>query len=319
MDLRGLRVRHLELMLALEETGQVGAAAHRLGLSQPAASRAIAEIEKLLATPVCVREPRGVALTSVGAALARRARTILLELRQASREIDEMTQGGSGYVSIGSVTAPLVSHVVPAVLALRKTWPALRFHLEVATSDVLLAGLMTGRFDAVLARLPALADPAAFDVTPLAGERLELICDADHPLATERSVGLEDAAGFDWVMQPRPALLRRAVEDAFLRQGADLPERVIDTTSFLATLGLLRGAEAVAPVAAEVAEVLTHAIGSRLRRVPLRPAIDVEPYALISRANQTLSPAAARLRDMVLERAGAAPSKLSNPTEGPIA
>ena len=307
MDLRGLKVRHLEIMQALAETGQIGAAAHRLGLSQPAASRTVAEIERMLGTAVCEREPRGVALTPVGEALAGRARTILLELRQAAREIGEMASGGGGEVFVGAVTAPMIAHVVPAITELRRDWPDVRYHLEVSTSDRLIDGLLLGRFDMVLARLPSVAEPAAFDVAPLSGERLDLLCDADHPLVARHgsggAAGLAEAADYDWIMQPRPALSRLAVEAAFGREGLAPPERIIDTTSFLATLGLLRGGRAVAPVAEEAIAFLSDGLASRLRRVRLAPSVEVEPYALIGRARHAPSPAAARLRDLLLDRA----------------
>ncbi len=70
----GLKLRHMRLTAALEEHGQISAAAHVMNISQPAASRMIAEIEAILGVEICERLPRGVRLTPYGAALARRAR-----------------------------------------------------------------------------------------------------------------------------------------------------------------------------------------------------------------------------------------------------
>ena len=64
----GLKLRHMRLVAALEEHGQIRAAAQAMNISQPAASRMIAEIEDILGVPICERLPRGIRLTPYGAA-----------------------------------------------------------------------------------------------------------------------------------------------------------------------------------------------------------------------------------------------------------
>ena len=65
----------MRLVVALEEHGQISAAAHMMNISQPAASRMIAEIEGILGVAICERLPRGIRLTPYGGVLARRATT----------------------------------------------------------------------------------------------------------------------------------------------------------------------------------------------------------------------------------------------------
>ncbi|MGO4840916.1 LysR family transcriptional regulator, partial [Rhizobiaceae sp. 2RAB30] len=76
----GLKLGHMRMIVALDDHARVSAAAQVLNISQPAASRMIAEMEAILDVRLCDRLPRGVALTSYGKALARRARAILLEM-----------------------------------------------------------------------------------------------------------------------------------------------------------------------------------------------------------------------------------------------
>ena len=94
----GLKLRHMRMIVALEDHGQISAAAQVMNMSQPAASRMIAEIEDILGVQVCERLPRGIRLTPYGAALARRGRAILLEM-QRGRPRDfrpEVRQGRLG-------------------------------------------------------------------------------------------------------------------------------------------------------------------------------------------------------------------------------
>ncbi|EKD61878.1 MAG: putative transcriptional regulator, lysR family, possibly activator of the expression of chvE protein, partial [uncultured bacterium] len=63
---RGLKLSHLRLLAALADTGQISQAAERIGVAQPAASRLLAEVERIVGQPVHQRTGRGMALTAVG-------------------------------------------------------------------------------------------------------------------------------------------------------------------------------------------------------------------------------------------------------------
>ncbi|HSO48568.1 MAG TPA: LysR family transcriptional regulator, partial [Rhizobiaceae bacterium] len=69
---RGLKLQHFRLFAALDETGQISAAAEMLALSQPVASRLAADAERLSGAILYRRGSRGVTLTAAGQALARR-------------------------------------------------------------------------------------------------------------------------------------------------------------------------------------------------------------------------------------------------------
>ena len=74
---RGLKLSHLRMIVAMEETGQISLAADMLKTSQPAASRLLSEMETILEVRLCVRSPRGIEMTNAGRALARRARSMI--------------------------------------------------------------------------------------------------------------------------------------------------------------------------------------------------------------------------------------------------
>ena len=87
---RGVKLAHLRLMAALAETGQLGLAADLMGVAQPAASRLLAEVERITGQPVHLRTGRGITLTPMGHALAARAARVVTELRDAGREMAEI-------------------------------------------------------------------------------------------------------------------------------------------------------------------------------------------------------------------------------------
>ncbi|MES2540969.1 MAG: LysR family transcriptional regulator, partial [Pseudomonadota bacterium] len=101
----------------------LGVAAARIGVAQPAASRLLAEMEELLGLPLHERQGRGLRLTEVGLALARRAARIEIELADAARELAEAATGRAGVVRVGAVTGPALSLVMPVLIALQRDLP----------------------------------------------------------------------------------------------------------------------------------------------------------------------------------------------------
>jgi DNA-binding transcriptional LysR family regulator len=291
---RRLKLPHLRLTLALANTGQISAAARALNMSQPAASRMLAEMERLLGAPVCVRGPKGVELSETGLALAERARRILTELSEAGRDVVEISAGKAGTVYIGAVTAPAIDLVVPALQRLKSAHPTIEAHVEVGTSDMLVPRLLEGQLDFVIGRVPGHLDIAAFDIRPVQPEVVSLLVRAEHPLARESGLPLAALVDYEWVMQPAGTPLRRAMEYSFISHGLPMPRVSLISTSFLVLLSMIWRSDAIAPVAEEAAWLLAGERGMTRSIIALDLAerIEITPYAMIARADRHLSPTA---------------------------
>ena len=307
--LRGtLKLGHMRLIVALDDGGQVSTAAQMLNISQPAASRMIAEIEAFLQVPICQRKPRGIVLTTYGKALARRGRSILLELREADREIDALRTGRGGNVFMGTVTAPSIELAVPAINRLRQQFPAIEINIQVDTSAVLANELLASRHDFIIARIPDNLNPRLFESRVIGVEKACLIVRHGHPLMAKPAVAIEDLTSFDWVFQPSGSLLRRALEQIFLSRGIPLPDRILNTASSFLTLVMVTRTDAIAPIALEVSRFVTDPDGlsGALGVLPIDFEINVQPYSLITARNRALSPAAQMLYDFILQEVSGA-------------
>lgn len=304
----GFKFSHLRMIVALEETGQVSAAASILNVSQPAASRIIAEMEQLLQVPLLERLPRGVQLTPFGLVLARRARTILLEMQEADREISDLRAGRGGAVFLGAVTAPAVDLVAPAVKIARAEFPLVEINLSVETSNFLVRELQASRLDFVIARIPDDLDPRQFQSRVIGMERASLVVRKGHPLLEQEGVGLEELNAYDWVFQPSGSLLRRNLERLFISRNVPLPDRVVNTTSLFLTLVMVAQTNAIAPLAEEVANFAQYLGGetANVRPLPLNFDIPLMPYSMITLRNRTMSPAARMLYDLILTQSAGA-------------
>ncbi|MBY5352765.1 LysR family transcriptional regulator [Rhizobium leguminosarum] len=299
----GLKLNHLRMIIAIEDSGQISAAAEVLNISQPAASRMLSEMESITKTSLYERVARGVVLTTFGAALARRARKILLELREASREIGELKSGKGGSAFIGAVTAPAMSLVVPAINKVRKAYPGIEINIQVETSNVLARELLAARHDFIIGRIPDDLNPRLFEVTEIGIERACLIVRSRHPLMKQKTSSLSDVRDYDWVFQPPGTLLRRTIEDVFLSRGVALPENIVNTSSLLLTCAIICETDAIAPVAVDVAQFLASqgSNASDVRMLPIDFDINVKPYSMITARERALPPSARLLYDIILE------------------
>jgi DNA-binding transcriptional LysR family regulator len=291
----GLKLGHMRLIVALDDNAKVSAAAHMLNISQPAASRMIAEIEDILGMKLCERLPRGIALTPAGHVLARRARTVLLEMREADREIADLKSGRGGTVSLGSVTAPAIQLAVPAIRRIRERHPRIAISVQIESSNVLARELLASRHDFIIARIPDDINPRLFESRVIGIEKACLIVRRDHPLLAAAPAPIEALSAYDWVFQPGGTLLRRAVESAFLARNAPLPERILNTSSLLLTLVVVAQSDAITPVSLEVATFIKGGISGAIEILPVDFEIIVQPYSLITVKNRPLSPAARTL------------------------
>lgn len=300
---RGLKLAHLRLMAALEETGALGLAAARLGLTQPAASRLLAEVEALAGRSVHLRQGRGLALTPEGQALARRAARALAEIGAAEREMAGLGRGVSGHVRLGAVTGPALDRVLPALRAARLALPEVTCEVEVAPSDPLVDLLLAGRLDFALARLPEGRSPALFDLEPLGEEQVDLVVRPGHALARVARIAPRDLLDYDWVMSGPGTLMRRTVTERLGALGLPPPPGRLATSSFLLTLALLRESNAIAPLAAAVARRFASGPEAGLVILPIDLGIVVPSFGLLTPRGARLTPAAGRLRDLMRAQA----------------
>ena len=296
-----LQIKDFRLILAIQQTGQLAMAAEQLSISQPAASRMLAAIEKTIGSRVFDRHPKGMDTTPVGTILARNAVDILRGLESTEREVNSAGAGLAGAARVGSVTGGAIGFVVPAIQELKKVAKGSDIYLDVAPSDVLIEGLTNGGYDFVLSRLPAGTDTRLFSVRRGRVEVVHFLVRETHPLAERKMLTLEDLEGYEWVIQAPHTPMRRAVEEAFVMNGIPLPDEIVNTTSLLAIIAYVASTDAISPVSREVAELLAPR-GSRKGLVALEISdpIIINPYHVISFRNRTMSPLAERLLNLVV-------------------
>ena len=295
----GLKLLHLRLIKSIDDSGQISQAAVRIGISQPAASRLLAEIEQIIGHPMHIRQGRGIVLTAQGIALARRANRILIELADAQRELTELTSGIGGHVRIGAITGPALDRVLPALRQARLALPDVSVEVEVGPSDSLSGFVLQGKVDFALCRLPAHHTRADFNFEVLGDEQVSLVVRRDHALMQVSDFGPQALLQYDWVLPGAGAILRQAVLGRLTELGLATPPGRLITSSFLLTLAMLTQSNAIAPLSRSVAQRFATGPAAPYATLFIDLGIRMAAFGFVTRSGAVLTPAAARIKALI--------------------
>ncbi|MFD1797902.1 LysR family transcriptional regulator [Paracoccus aurantiacus] len=301
-----LKPNQLRLLRAIEDHGKLQLAAETCAVSQPAASRMLAETERQFGAPLFVRHPTGMEPTEIGRQTLRHARTILRELDHMGRDALALREGRAGTLHIGAVTGPAVRFLVSAIREIKRTAPGADISVDVMPSRDLLEHLVAGDMDFVVGRILPEFDSRDFDIVPLDEERVRFLVRADHPLARAPSVTLTEIADAEWIMQQRGAPIREAALAAFADVGLSEPANIVSSPSLLFTIAYLAQSDAISPISEEVAELLiAHPIRAQLARLKVGRVVRVSPYYLLNLRRRPLTPLMLSFRRALLNHANA--------------
>ena len=301
--LNRLRMRQVALILAVEEKRTLRAAANQLGLTQPAATKMLHELEDALGQRLFERVGRGLTLNPAGERVTGYFRSIRGSMEALNRELAEFKQGGAAKFSVGSIMAASPGRLTDALLDLKAEFPMMAMEIAVDTSDRLLAQLRDGVLEVVIGRMTALAGIAC-KFTAIEDEGLAVIAGNEHPLARRRSLDFESLLGFPWILQPHGSPMRDVIEREFRDHHVPLPNGLIETGSILTTINLVRRSDMVAVIPEAVAR--RDAKHGVLRVLPYKFKQKLESYGSLVPKDRPLSKPAARFIELVhARRAGA--------------
>ena len=239
---RRLRLRHLELLVALTDAGTMRAAATRLNLSQPALSKMLGEIEAGFDARLFERTPQGLVANAAGHAAVYRARVILGELSRGKDEVDALRTGAVGLLRLGTLS---VTATVPqAVVQLRKRLPGACVQVQEGRVREMIQRLLDGELDCVFGAVtPELLTSDQLSLLQpevLLKDELCVLCAEGHALSRSRQLSWADLHAQPWVAPPKDTLVRQALMTAFLNAGLEPPEPAIEVLSSVTVGSVLR-------------------------------------------------------------------------------
>lgn len=227
---RRLKLRDFQMVEAIASRGSMAAAAADLRLSQPAISKAIADLERDLGTAIFDRNSRGVQLTASGEILVRRGRVILDELRHGLDEIQNVCDPTAGFVSVG--VSPAQSLFVSGVVErTSRRYPRIKFNVVMSDPLRLIRALRDRELDLAICRAQMAEGEPDLKAEILFRDRIEVVVAPSHPLARRRRLALSDLMGERWALAEPDSYLGRLVRKAFRAQSLPMPQAVVSTAS----------------------------------------------------------------------------------------
>lgn len=283
-----IKTRQLQLLVQLQQAGSVFHAAQALGMSQSAASRLLTSLESDIGVQLFERHARGMVPTAYGAIVTSRAAAALAELVRAGEEVEALARSDRVPVSIGSLLSPSSTYLPTALLQLARSAPEILVNVHVDTSRALVEGLMSARFDLVLARVRDASLEPELSFEPLTAEPLSVVVRAGHPLARKRKLVLADLVGQPWVLPPRDTDLRMRLDALCVQRGLPLPSGLIESISVPVVMGMLRMSDALAMLPTEFARPYCGEGWLAILRVDL--GVRSENFGIITRRRRAKPP-----------------------------
>ncbi len=243
-------IRHLRIIDAIARAGTLTEAAKRVHLSQPAVSRALAEIETRLGFPLFYREPRGMEPTPECERLLPTAETILDMIAEVERDMARMREGVEAVFRL-TTECYTCYHWLPAALArFGEAYPQVEVRVTTEATSRPLQALAEETVD--LAIVHRRSDDAAITYVPLFEDEVVAVMAPDHPLAAKEILRAEDFADEILFLHSDPdrtELLTDVLEPAGVR-----PCRVTTLQLTEAVLGVVAAGLGLSAVATWVAE-----------------------------------------------------------------
>jgi LysR family pca operon transcriptional activator len=246
-----IKLRHVSAFLETVREGGVARAGTSLGMTQPAVSKAIIELEDILGVALFDRSRRALTLTAYGEMFARFAESGLANLRQGVETIEE-ARTGAKFIAFGALPSAAAGLVPEALRRFATTSFACRTLVENGPSPYLLDLLRRGAIDFVVGRMAAPAAMEGLSFEHLYVEELALVVRPGHPLAAQSKVDLAALARFQVVIPPRQGIIRPAVDALLIAGRAGRPVNPLETVSNSLGRGYTLASDAVWIVSAGV-------------------------------------------------------------------
>ena len=286
-----LKTHQLAFLVHLDEERRLARAAAAAGLTQPAASKLLRQIEETLDVKLFERHARGVAPTGYGEILVRHARSALSEIGLAGEELAALKAGRTGKTAVGTIVEPGANLVPAAIETLKQRDPGTLVRVEIDASRQLVQRLLQGHLDIVVARLLDAESAGELVYEPLAfDEPHAVIASARHPLAGHASLRLADLIDQPWIVPPPGSLVREKLAAMFLQLGLPQPVDLVETSSLPMITALLEQGRMV--VALPEVAVASYCNAGILKVLITDLPVGIGGFGLITRRNRELSPGA---------------------------
>jgi len=289
----------LRYLVAIAEAGHMTRAAEALGVSQPALSAAVRKLEDELGVALFDRTGRGVELTEAGRVFVEHASGALRDVEAGRRAVRALAGLETGTIRVGGGATAMGYLLPPAVRAVRREHPNLRFYVREAGSEAIAGAILTGELDLGIVTLP-IRHPGSGELMTVRTieDELRLITPAGHRLNGKSSFRWADLAGEPVVGFEAGSAVRAVIDAAASAHGVTL-DVVMEVRSIQSIEQMVRAGIGAGFVSRFALGEDAHGGG-----VSCRDGKVTRELAVVRRRDRTPSPAAAAFERALLSPGG---------------
>ncbi|HEY1806579.1 MAG TPA: LysR family transcriptional regulator [Terracidiphilus sp.] len=290
---RRLRLRDLHIFFTAVQRGSMAKAAQTLGVTQPAVSKVVADLEHTLGVRLLDRGGRGVEPTKYGRALLARANAAFDELRQGVRDIEFLADPTVGEVRIGCQET-FAAAILPSVIhRFSQAYPQVVLHVEQLGSLAAESSALRERtIDLGMFLLVKPHDDKHFaddlNVEVLFLEQMVIVAGRESRWGRRRKVDLAELIDEPWVLTESDTLSYLRLAEAFAARGLGAPKRILQTLSSHLRVNLAASGSHITTLPNSTLRVY----GDRfaLKALPIDLPAQSWPAVVVTLRNRTLSP-----------------------------
>ena len=287
---RRLKLHDVRVLMSVVEAGSMNKAAERLATSQPAVSRAIADLERALGVRLLERTPGGIQPTQYGRAILKRGLAIFDELRQGVKDIEFLSDPTSGELRVGCSEYAAGGPILAVVDRLTRQHPRMVFDIVTAPVLSLYRDLTERKIELVVTRLVDFANRRNMTIETLFEDDIVVVAAAQNPWMRRRRIDLADLVGEPWTLPTRDTGLGAFAEGAFRARGLEPPQPTVITYSMHMCHKLLETGRFLTMLPRYT--LTLPGKHPSLRALPVELANSRAPMAIITLNRRTLSPLA---------------------------
>jgi DNA-binding transcriptional LysR family regulator len=285
----------METFLCVAECASFRRAAEILHRSPSAVSGHVQQLEEELGVPLLERTTRRVVLTPEGRTLSIRCKSVLADLRAVAQELREESGLRRGRVSIGAAPSISTHRLPPIIAAYQAAYPGITLELHEAFAKGMYADVLERVTDFAIG--PKVSGMKDFDIRSVIKDPIVAVLPATYELNGHETISLEEIAKQPHLSMPKGTAIRQVIEDAFKARKLEFSPKfeVIHQQTLFSMVEAGLGVT-ILPLMS-----VPEGKDRKFKVARLRAPVITREVCLVTLKGKTLSPAAARCADLVVE------------------
>ena len=292
-----MKFHQLRALIAVADCGSIHEASRELHLTQPAISKALADLERELGAPLLIRSAKGVQLTVFGQSLIRHARAIEQELRHAQEDIATLLGVARGNITVGVTPVTSTGPFADALRQFMASHPQVNVSVREMRPAQIHEGLYDGSLDFGLVSRIGRPNEARFHWEELYTIPTTLAVRTSSTLRGMQT--LETLATHPWLSWDSLEDVSSLIGAIFSKGGLEAPTNVLLCTSTLLYVEMASTTDVVSLWSQLPFQL--HEYRARLRRIPLSEPLPEMTVGIVCRDLNVATTVALTLIDLIRE------------------